>query len=352
MPAVVLTTLAALATLAVVPSTRPAGADPVAGLQAQAGAIAQKLVLEQLQVDAFQQQSSVAAARVAADGRAIAQLDGEITTDQQAIDQRLTLVRRQAIMSYVNSGADSSAADTALFTGGAGRAQTVAEYTNLAVGNITTALAQLHAAQHALEAEQTALQQRLAQDRTDQASRSSALTQAQAAAQQLQAQQAQVTGQLAAAVANAQAAQARAAAAAVAQAQAQAQAQRAPPRPPAPVPSSPGAAPTGGTQTQTPSPPPVPGGSGLVDPPLNAFLQCVVQAESGGNYGAVSPDGLYMGAFQFSQPTWNTAAQAAGLASLVGVPPNRASKPAQDTVAVTLYNLDGQQPWLGDRCVG
>ncbi len=76
----------------------------------------------------------------------------------------------------------------------------------------------------------------------------------------------------------------------------------------------------------------------------------MVQAESGGNYQAVSPDGLYMGAFQFSQPTWNTAAQAAGRPDLVGVPPNTASKPDQDTVAVALYALDGQQPWLGDRC--
>jgi len=87
-----------------------------------------------------------------------------------------------------------------------------------------------------------------------------------------------------------------------------------------------------------------------VDPALNPFLQCVVQAESGGNYQAVSPDGLYMGAFQFSQPTWNSAAQAAGRPDLVGVAPNTASKPDQDTLAVTLYALDGQQPWLGDRC--
>jgi hypothetical protein len=76
----------------------------------------------------------------------------------------------------------------------------------------------------------------------------------------------------------------------------------------------------------------------------------VVQAESGGNYGAVSPSGTYMGAFQFSQPTWNFAARAAGLSYLVGLPPNRATKAEQDTVAVALFALDGQQPWLGDRC--
>ena len=88
----------------------------------------------------------------------------------------------------------------------------------------------------------------------------------------------------------------------------------------------------------------------LSDPALNGFLSCVVQAESGGNYGIVSPNGLYMGAFQFSQPTWNSAAQAAGLGLLVGVPPNQATRAEQDTVAVALFALDGQQPWLGDRC--
>ena len=88
----------------------------------------------------------------------------------------------------------------------------------------------------------------------------------------------------------------------------------------------------------------------LADPALNGFLSCVVQAESGGDYGVVSPNGLYMGAFQFSQSTWNSAAQAAGLGLLVGVPPNEATRAEQDSVAVALFALDGQQPWLGDRC--
>jgi hypothetical protein len=92
------------------------------------------------------------------------------------------------------------------------------------------------------------------------------------------------------------------------------------------------------------------GSADTTDPALNSFLECVAQAESGGNYGAVSPNRLYMGAFQFSQSTWDTAAQAASRPDLVGVPPNRASRADQDTVAVALYALDGEQPWLGDRC--
>ena len=41
--------------------------------------------------------------------------------------------------------------------------------------------------------------------------------------------------------------------------------------------------------------------------------------ESGGNYGAVSPDGLYRGAYQFHAATWNNVASMAGRPDLVGV---------------------------------
>ncbi len=87
----------------------------------------------------------------------------------------------------------------------------------------------------------------------------------------------------------------------------------------------------------------------MSDPSLPPFLQCVLQAESGGDYQAVSPNGLYMGAFQFSQATWNEAAQLAGLPQLIGVAPNDASKADQDTLAIALYDADGEQPW-NDSC--
>jgi hypothetical protein len=327
----------------------PAGADSVANLQSRAATVAHDLVLEQLQVDAAQQLTSVAAARVTADRQAIAQLDRQLLADQQDIARHLQVVQAQAIRSYINSGADSSGTDAALFAGGTSRAQATSEYVGLAVGTITADLAQLHAAQRALQARQAQLQARQNQDRADEASRSAALDQASTAAARLQAQQADVTGQLAAAVAAQQAAQATAAAAAVASARKAAPAAASPTATiPAPGPGAAGSG-TGAAPVPAPSPSgdPYPN---LADPALNAFLSCVVQAESGGNYSIVSPDGRYMGAFQFSQPTWNTAARIAGLGLLVGVPPNRASRAEQDTVAVALFALDGQQPWLGDRC--
>ena len=329
-------------------------------LQARAATVAHDLVLEQLQVDAAQQQSSVASAREAADQRAIAGLDQQLAADQQAIASHLRLVQSQAIRTYVDSGADSSAGDASLFAGSSASAQAASEYEGLAVGNITTDLAELHTAQHALQAQEAALQERQAQDRAAVALRSAGLARATAAADQLRSEQSLVTGELAGAVAAQQAAADRAAAAAVASATRAASTPRAgtSSAPPATIPAttttqSGGGSPAPTTVTVPPAPSGVTNGDpypALSDPPLNTFLSCVVQAESGGDYGVVSPNGLYMGAFQFSQPTWNTAAQAAGLGLLVGVPPNLATRAEQDTVAVTLFALDGQQPWLGDRC--
>jgi hypothetical protein len=135
----------------------------------------------------------------------------------------------------------------------------------------------------------------------------------------LAAEQAQVTAQLAGAIAQQRANAAAAAAAS---------------RASAALPTSGGAAVAQQAASDTALPP---------------FLQCVVRVESGGDYGAVSPDGLYRGAFQFSQGTWNVAAVLAGLPGLVGEPPNLASKADQDTLAVALYDADGEQPWL-DGC--
>ncbi len=337
--------LLALATVAALPAVvnvaRPVGADQVATLRAQAAVIAQQLVREQLEVDADQQLYSVASARVDADADAIASLDQQIDATEQAIAARSSQIRVQAVRTYVDGGVQAQSQGADILTGDADRVQAASEYQTIAVGNITTQIDQLHTAQRALQAQQADLQAREAADRSSQSQQASALSQANDTAQQLAAVHAQVTGNLASAVAAAQVAQQAAATAAVAAAQQAAATPSGSNGPAAAAAATPASAST--------SPVAAPAGSGT-DPALPPFLQCVVQAESGGNYGAVSPNGEYMGAFQFSQSTWNMAAQAAGRPDLVGVPPNLASKADQDTVAVTLYSLDGEQPWLGDRC--
>jgi hypothetical protein len=329
----------------------PAEADQIASLKAQATALSQQLIQEQLEVDAYQQQYSVATAKVAAGAQAIARIDRQISLDQREIARRSGAVRQQAVASYTDYGTGTSTQEGALFTGNEASVEEASEYSGIAVGNIDTAVDQLQTAQSALQSGQVALQHQQAIDRSIQNREAEYLSQAGATESQLETSRARVTGELAVAVANQRAAQTAAAKAAIAAASANnsgsgsnaSAAGSGPSAVPQPTATATAPAPAGGGGGGG-------GGGATSDPALNPFLQCVVQAESGGDYSIVSPNGLYMGAFQFSQSTWNVAAQAAGLPGLIGVPPNLASKASQDTLAVALYALDGEQPWLGDRC--
>jgi parvulin-like peptidyl-prolyl isomerase len=69
--------------------TGSAAADQVGSLKAQAKTISQELVQEQLQEGAYQQQYSVAAARVAHDEQALASLRQQIQSDRLHITKRL-----------------------------------------------------------------------------------------------------------------------------------------------------------------------------------------------------------------------------------------------------------------------
>jgi Transglycosylase-like domain len=306
-----------------------AGADQVSDLRTQATAVAQKLLQERLEADALNQQYSVATQLADADASALAQLQQRIDQDTRQISGDMTTVRAQAIQSYMSASTDLSGTAAVLFKGDPERTQIADEYTTLAAGTIETSVDRLRVAQGKQQADVSALLRQQGRDRAMQARQAAALAHATAVEGQLTALQSQVKGQLATAIDEEAAAQGAKAATAVAAAQGAAANTAASP------------APAGSTGSSSPP---------IVDPALNPFLQCVVRVESGGNYQAVSPNGLYMGAFQFSQGTWNLAAQAAGLSYLVGVPPNRATKAEQDSVAVALYALDGQQPWLSDGC--
>jgi hypothetical protein len=327
-----------------------AGADQISDLQAQAAQIAQTLVREQLQIGSFRQQYSVAAAQVATDAAAVGQTQQQMNADQQRIDHDTGRVRTQALRDYMGAGSVTTGVEEQVFTGGGDAGLARSEYESIALGNVTTAIDELHTSRQHLQQQEAVLQQQQAADQAEQVKQAGYLDQADATQSQLASEQTQVKGQLASAVAQQQAAQAAAAAAAVQASEVQA-AQRAAAAQKS-SPSNGGTAPAAtqaGAPTSTSDAASAGGGGATSDPPLPPFLQCVVQAESGGNYGAVSPDGQYMGAFQFSQSTWDLAAQDAGLPGLIGVPPNTASKADQDTLAVTLYDLDGEQPWY-DPC--
>ena len=84
-----------------------------------------------------------------------------------------------------------------------------------------------------------------------------------------------------------------------------------------------------------------------VPPDAATFLACVRQRESHGNYRAVSANGVYRGAYQFAQSSWDLAARHAGRNDLVGVLPDQASPADQDALALNLYQWQGAKPWGG-----
>jgi hypothetical protein len=79
------------------------------------------------------------------------------------------------------------------------------------------------------------------------------------------------------------------------------------------------------------------------------FKACTLEIESHGNYGAISPDGTYRGAWQFNQSTWNGAVARAGYPQWSGRDPATAPPGVQDAAAHQLYLERGNQPW-GGRC--
>jgi hypothetical protein len=97
-----------------------------------------------------------------------------------------------------------------------------------------------------------------------------------------------------------------------------------------------GVATTEPTTTEPPAPDP--------GEPSAAQWAVLRQCESSGNYGSVSANGRYRGAYQFSQATWDWIA---GLdhPSLVGIDPAAATPADQDAMALALWRRRGWSPW-------
>jgi len=327
--------------------TGVAGADQVADLKSQAIQVAQQLTEEQLAVGGYQQQYEADAEAQQRGEAAIAGLNQQITLTRQRIVSSQTQLASEAVKAYMDAGQDTSGISE-LFSTDQNSALASSVYRESAIGDIAVTIDQLRTSQRALATDQSALQAQEAADAAATSHQATLLSQSQATQTAIEQHQSEISGALSAAVAAEQAAQAATAAAALKAAQAKAATTTT-----STSASSVGNAASGATTSTSSSSSSGGGGGGgaTSDPALNPFLVCVVAHESGGNYAAVSPDGLYMGAFQFSQGTWNDAAQLAGLPGLIGVAPNTASKASQDTLAVALYAADGSQPWY-DPCTG
>jgi peptidoglycan hydrolase CwlO-like protein len=356
--------LGVLAAILVAPPT--SGADEISSLQAEAAQVAQQLIQQQLQVGAFEQQYAIASLKLQQDAQAIGQTESQLDSAEHQVQRDRVLLRKEALREYTTGSFTSVGSVQQVFGDSTKNAEVATEYQQIVSTQVSDKIDAVRNDENSLRAIRATLQQEQVLDQQTASRQALLAQQANNTQDQLEALQSKVTGQLAAAVAQQQAAQAAAAAAAVRAAEAAAAAkQQAAATPASTVPPSPTSAPTvaqPSSDAAAPSPSAAPStaaapadsssGSGTQvgsDPTLPSFLQCVIQAESGGNYGAVSPGGTYLGAFQFSQATWNEAAVLAGLPQLVGVPPNQASPADQDALAIALYSADGEQPWY-DPC--
>ena len=70
------------------------------------------------------------------------------------------------------------------------------------------------------------------------------------------------------------------------------------------------------------------------------------ECESGGDYSAIGGGGLFRGAYQFRQRTWNGVARR-WYPWLVGQDPARADSWWQDAMARALWAEQGPAPWDG-----
>ena len=101
-----------------------------------------------------------------------------------------------------------------------------------------------------------------------------------------------------------------------------------------------------------PEPGPIPAApeavGGRVPPPAGgptaAQWDALRRCESTHNYAAISPSGLYRGAYQFSQQTWDWVA-GIHYPFLVGIDPALAPNGWQDVMAYTLYAMRGWDQW-------
>ena len=102
-------------------------------------------------------------------------------------------------------------------------------------------------------------------------------------------------------------------------------------------------APTEPEPTPTePEPAPGEGDDGL---PSGEQWAALRKCEASGNYSISSQNGLYHGAYQFNQRTWDGVAKGANRPDLVGVNPAKVAPADQDAMAIALYRQRGAQPW-------
>jgi peptidoglycan DL-endopeptidase CwlO len=201
---------------------RPAGGDAISDAKAKAAQIEAELTAAQNQMSALGQAYDAAQVHLGQINSSISTTKANIAADQAQVDKDRTTLAQAAVSNYISDG--TAADQNPIFSGNDKTVGAQTEYNQIAEGDINLAVDNLHTAQQALSAQETALQSEQGQAQAQVQAEQNAINQNAAAVQQQKSALAQEQGQIAQLVQQQQqaeaAAAARAAAAKIAAAQA------------------------------------------------------------------------------------------------------------------------------------
>ena len=189
---------------------RPAAGDAVSDARAKAAAIESQLSQAQLQMSALSQQYDAAVYHLSQINSSIATTQAKITADEQQVANDKVILSKAAVSNYISD--DTAAAANPIFAGDNKTLGAVSEYNDIAAGDLSLAVDNLHTAENQLGAQQAELQSEHVQAQGQVGVEQNAVAQNQQAIDQQKSALAQEQGQIAQLVQQQQQAEAAAAA--------------------------------------------------------------------------------------------------------------------------------------------
>jgi cell wall-associated NlpC family hydrolase len=155
-----MTLVAVLSGTALVAS-RPAAGDSISSARATAAAIEAQLTAAQNEMSALSQQYDAAAYRLKQVDSSITATKVTVSSDEKQVSHDRSTLSKAAVANYVSDGSASSG--NAIFSGNEKTVGAANEYNQIAEGDITLAVENLHTAEKSLQAQQAQLQQQQGQ---------------------------------------------------------------------------------------------------------------------------------------------------------------------------------------------
>src|SRR6202050_3745017 len=175
--------------------TRPAAGDAISNARAKAAAIESSLQQAQNEMSALSQQYDQAKYHLSQINSNIDTTKATIASDEQKVSDDRSTLAKEAVDNYISDGTASQ--QNPLFAGNDQTLGASAEYNQIASGDISLAVDNLHTAENSLNAQETQLQGEQGQAQTEVTAEQNAVTQNQQAIEQQQSALNQEQGQIA-----------------------------------------------------------------------------------------------------------------------------------------------------------